>query len=192
MAYYNRGFTSPRDEPQALYANPLSPQRNPNRLSGGMPNANSAARGGLTRRFTTTEVSTLTPIGQQRKQAAGDYSVSTCAHRLKSVHQRQRQRWRRAGRRGFRIDMSPVNCTWSRDMWRHVNGKTVELDRALLSQAEGAGSRSDEEQLCCVVRRLISSHWVIARVDKDAVVHLLSAERAGPRLCDAVFASELS
>ena len=34
--------------------------------------------GGLTRRFTTNALPTLTPIGQQRKQAAGDYTVSTC------------------------------------------------------------------------------------------------------------------
>ncbi|KAK3067053.1 hypothetical protein LTR53_016296, partial [Teratosphaeriaceae sp. CCFEE 6253] len=77
MAYY-RGAHSPRDEPQApAYSNPLSPQRNPNRLSGGMASA-STARGGLTRRFTTNELPlALSPIGQQRKLAAGDYSVST-------------------------------------------------------------------------------------------------------------------
>ncbi|KAK4894319.1 hypothetical protein LTR27_007452 [Elasticomyces elasticus] len=76
MAY--RYQQSPRDEHQApTYTNPLSPQRNPNRLSGGMASA-SSMRGGLTRRFTTNELPTtaLSPIGQQRKQAAGDYSVS--------------------------------------------------------------------------------------------------------------------
>lgn len=78
MAFYygNRGPQSPRDEPN-LPA--YSPQRNPNRLSGGMMSTNSA-RGGLPRRFTTNELPTLpnlSPIGLQRKQAAGDYLVSS-------------------------------------------------------------------------------------------------------------------
>ena len=69
------------------YNNPLSPQLNPNRLSGGMmpstnpmpsANTNNDVRSGLTRRFTTNALPSLSPIGQQRKQAAGDYSVSTC------------------------------------------------------------------------------------------------------------------
>jgi len=82
MAYYYRSPQSPRDDPQVpAYAHPLSPQRNPNRLSGGVASvaANaSSMRGGLTRRFTTNELPTaLSPIGQQRKAAAGDYSVST-------------------------------------------------------------------------------------------------------------------
>ena len=33
-------------------------------------------RAGLPRRFTTNALPTLSPIGQQRKQAAGDYTVS--------------------------------------------------------------------------------------------------------------------
>ncbi|KAK4580310.1 hypothetical protein LTR86_000513 [Recurvomyces mirabilis] len=79
MAYYYRGAQSPRDEQQVpLYSNPLSPQRNPNRLSGGMV-VNNPARNGLTRRFTTNEMPTLSPIGQQRKQAAGDYMHGSMA-----------------------------------------------------------------------------------------------------------------
>lgn len=82
MAFLYRGPTSPREE-QSLpssYTNPLSPQRNPNRLSGGMIPSNNTSndiRSGLTRRFTTNALpTTLSPIGQQRKQAAGDYTVS--------------------------------------------------------------------------------------------------------------------
>ncbi|KAK5108886.1 hypothetical protein LTR62_007688 [Meristemomyces frigidus] len=76
MAYYFRQGQSPRDEHQVpTYSNPLSPQRNPNRLSGGMI-ANNPARNGMTRRFTTNEMPTLSPIGQQRKQAAGDYMTN--------------------------------------------------------------------------------------------------------------------
>ena len=81
MAYLYRGAQSPRDEPPPTYTNPLSPQRTPNRLSAGVmgpPMVNSDVRGGLTRRFTTNALPTLTPIGQQRRQAAGDYTVSAC------------------------------------------------------------------------------------------------------------------
>jgi hypothetical protein len=53
--------------------NPLSPPRNPNRLSGGVMSSNDARGPGLTRRFTTNALpTTLSPIGQQRRQAAGD------------------------------------------------------------------------------------------------------------------------
>lgn len=76
MAFFYRGTTSPRDEPHVpAYSNPLSPQRNPNRLSGGMLTTNDV-RGGLTRRFTTNALPSITPIGQQRREAAGDYTVS--------------------------------------------------------------------------------------------------------------------
>jgi len=79
MAYFYRGPQSPREEQQVpIYTNPLSPQRNPNRLSGSMASA-SSIRNGLTRRFTTNNElppTALSPIGQQRKQAAGDYTVS--------------------------------------------------------------------------------------------------------------------
>ena len=71
MAYY-RGQQSPRDEslPSNFATNPLSPPRNPNRLGGGMISSTNDARGSLTRRFTTNALPTLTPIGQQRRQAA--------------------------------------------------------------------------------------------------------------------------
>ena len=53
-------------------SNPLSPpQRNPNRWSASMAGTNDV-RGALHRRFTTNTVPTLSPIGQQRRQAAGD------------------------------------------------------------------------------------------------------------------------
>lgn len=77
--YGSRGLQSPRDEqqmPSWPNQNPLSPQRNPNRYSGSMLSNPSVARGSLSRRYTTNELPTLTPIGQQRKQAAGDYMVS--------------------------------------------------------------------------------------------------------------------
>ena len=81
MAYFYRGAQSPRDEhPPPASNNPLSPQRNPNRLSGGMQMANGSARGGLPRRFTTNELPTVSPFlnhSQQRKLAAGDYLVSS-------------------------------------------------------------------------------------------------------------------
>lgn len=76
MAFPYRGPQSPREDAHAAYSNPLSPQRNPNRLSGGMMMATNDVRGGLTRRFTTNALPTLSPAGQQRKQAAGDYTVS--------------------------------------------------------------------------------------------------------------------
>lgn len=85
MAYIYRGPQSPRDEPQVpVYSNPLSPQRNPNRLSGGMTTTMSPqdVRGGLTRRFTTNALPTLSPIGQQRMQAAGDHTASGYARKL--------------------------------------------------------------------------------------------------------------
>lgn len=80
MAYpFRGGPQSPRDDPPfpSYSNNPLSPQRNPNRLSGSMlgasqPSAASEARAGLTRRFTTNALPTLSPIGQQRRMAAGD------------------------------------------------------------------------------------------------------------------------
>ncbi|KAK4505012.1 hypothetical protein PRZ48_002975 [Zasmidium cellare] len=69
MAFY-RGPQSPRDEPYT--SNPLSPpQRNPNRWSASMAGTNDV-RGALHRRFTTNTVPQLSPIGQQRRQAAGD------------------------------------------------------------------------------------------------------------------------
>jgi len=80
MAFFYRGATSPRDEPTApSYTSPLSPQRNLNRLSGSMmpSSVSNDVRAGMTRRFTTNALPTLSPIGQQRKQAAGDYAVST-------------------------------------------------------------------------------------------------------------------
>lgn len=83
MSFFYRGTTSPREDHQMpSYANPLSPPRNPNRLSGGMAPSNNVGndiRSGLTRRFTTNALPTLSPIGQQRKQAAGDYTVRTLA-----------------------------------------------------------------------------------------------------------------
>nr|OQO30390.1 hypothetical protein B0A51_02350 [Rachicladosporium sp. CCFEE 5018] len=93
MAYpYRGGPKSPREE-QPVYTNfsgnPLSPPRNPNRLSGGMPGpaasmnaATSEARSGLTRRFTTNALPTLSPIGQQRRLAAGEAAQSNQGSRL--------------------------------------------------------------------------------------------------------------
>lgn len=76
MAYHYRGPQPPPDESQFsnFSGNPLSPPRNPNRLSAGMMGSsnNNDARGSLMRRFTTNALPTLSPIGQQRRQAAGD------------------------------------------------------------------------------------------------------------------------
>nr|POF01435.1 hypothetical protein CFP56_76152 [Quercus suber] len=75
MAFmYRGGPASPPNESVMTYSNPLSPPRNPNRLSGGIVTTD--IRGGLTRRFTTNALPSLSPIGLQRKQAAGDYAVS--------------------------------------------------------------------------------------------------------------------
>lgn len=75
MAFY-RGPQSPRDE---QYTNPLSPpQRNPNRWSASMAGTNDV-RGALHRRFTTNTVPQLSPIGQQRRQAAGDVQQAVSA-----------------------------------------------------------------------------------------------------------------
>ncbi|KAF7186066.1 Pumilio domain-containing protein C6G9.14 [Pseudocercospora fuligena] len=77
MAYY-RGPQSPRDE----QFNSLSPpQRNPNRWSASMAGTNDA-RGVLTRRFTTNTVPTLSPIGQQRLQAAGEMQATNAQNRI--------------------------------------------------------------------------------------------------------------
>jgi hypothetical protein len=74
-----RGPQSPQDSVAFPgYANnPLSPPRNSNRLSAGMLGSTttsgmSETRAGLTRRFTTNALPTLSPIGQQRRQAAGE------------------------------------------------------------------------------------------------------------------------
>lgn len=90
MAFpYRGGPQSPRDAPpfSAYSSNPLSPPRNSNRLSGGflgssttntMNNTANEARAGLTRRFTTNALPTLSPIGQQRRMAAGDTMQVSC------------------------------------------------------------------------------------------------------------------
>ena len=74
MSYY-RGTHSPRDSGQyPTYTNPLSPPRNSNRLSGGIPSSQKSeeVRSGMSRRFTTNTVPSLSPLGQQRLLAAGD------------------------------------------------------------------------------------------------------------------------
>ena len=83
MAFSFRSPQSPQDSvPFPGYSNnPLSPPRTTNRRSvGGMSALLSTAsvassnetRAGLTRRFTTNGLPTLSPIGQQRRMAAGD------------------------------------------------------------------------------------------------------------------------
>ena len=68
MAYPYRGSYVPRDEG---YTN------NTNRLGGGSAMQGGDSRG-LMRRFTTNSLTMLSPIGQQRRQAAGDtQTVST-------------------------------------------------------------------------------------------------------------------
>ncbi|KXT05889.1 hypothetical protein AC578_390, partial [Pseudocercospora eumusae] len=67
MAYYR----PPQSPPDEQFNSLSPPQRNPNRWSASMAGTNDA-RGVLTRRFTTNTVPTLSPIGQQRLQAAGD------------------------------------------------------------------------------------------------------------------------
>lgn len=104
MAYLYRGTQSPRDEPQySNFSNPLSPQRNPNRLSGGMMSSNDA-RGGLTRRFTMNALPTLSPIGQQRRQAAGEVQMVSpfpLARKHRTRHAGRQGREREVGRNGF-------------------------------------------------------------------------------------------
>jgi hypothetical protein len=88
MAYLYRNPQSPQEEPphfSNFSTNPLSPPRNPNRMSGGMVSNNSDVRGSLTRRFTTNALPTLSPIGQQRRQAAGEPQVVSTPFRLAGV-----------------------------------------------------------------------------------------------------------
>lgn len=83
MAFSFRGPQSPQDNAAfpGYSNNPLSPPRTSNRRSvGGMSGLLSTAststtnetRAGLTRRFTTNALPALSPIGQQRRMAAGD------------------------------------------------------------------------------------------------------------------------
>lgn len=83
MAFSFRGPQSPQDSAAfpGYSNNPLSPPRTSNRRSvGGMSGLLSTAststtnetRAGLTRRFTTNALPALSPIGQQRRMAAGD------------------------------------------------------------------------------------------------------------------------
>jgi len=99
MAFpFRGGPQSPRDDPFPSYSNnPLSPQRNPNRLSAGLlgtqtspSNTSNEARAGLTRRFTTNALPTLSPIGQQRRLAAGDTSQAGNYSRLPPSEQKYR------------------------------------------------------------------------------------------------------
>ena len=95
MAFSFRGPQSPQDSAAfpGYSNNPLSPPRTSNRRSvGGMSGLLSTAstattnetRAGLTRRFTTNALPALSPIGQQRRMAAGDtMQVSTYLERLK-------------------------------------------------------------------------------------------------------------
>lgn len=69
MAYPYRNSYGSRDDKQPA---------NFNRLGGGMINGSDQKTGGLMRRFTTNALPTLSPIGQQRRQAAGEtQAVST-------------------------------------------------------------------------------------------------------------------
>lgn len=108
MAYlYRGGPQSPRDDVAttitATFSNSLSSAaRNPNRMSAGGMGANttttpsSDVRAGLTRRFTTNALPTLSPLGLQRKQAMGDYTVSR-----KLAHQRHQIENERSGGKGM-------------------------------------------------------------------------------------------
>ncbi|EGP90362.1 unnamed protein product [Zymoseptoria tritici ST99CH_1A5] len=81
MSFF-RGPQSPREEPYS--SNPLSPPQrnaNPNRWSASMAGM-SDVRGALQRRFTTNTVPTLSPIGQQRRQAAGDVQMPSAHSRI--------------------------------------------------------------------------------------------------------------
>lgn len=87
MSYPYRNPQSPSEDSQLsnFSSNPMSPPRNPNRLSGGMMSSNDV-RGGLPRRFTTNALPTLSPMAQQRRQAAaGD---STLVSSTSSLHTR--------------------------------------------------------------------------------------------------------
>ena len=100
MAFSFRGPQSPQDSAAfpGYSNNPLSPPRTSNRRSvGGMSGLLSTAststtnetRAGLTRRFTTNALPALSPIGQQRRMAAGDtMQVSTNMERIKGEWKR--------------------------------------------------------------------------------------------------------
>lgn len=83
MAFSFRGPQSPQDSAAfpGYSNNPLSPPRASNRrsvgtMSGLLSTASTSTtnetRAGLTRRFTTNALPALSPIGQQRRMAAGD------------------------------------------------------------------------------------------------------------------------
>jgi len=101
MAFSFRSPQSPQDSvPFPGYSNnPLSPPRTTNRRSvGGMSALLSTAsvassnetRAGLTRRFTTNGLPTLSPIGQQRRMAAGDTMQSGAFARVSPSEQKYR------------------------------------------------------------------------------------------------------
>ena len=86
-SYLYRGTQSPRDESYNAFSNTASTLRTPEKYGGGVAHnsgagagAGAEVRGGLTRRFTTNALPTLSPIGQQRLQAAGgdNAMVSLC------------------------------------------------------------------------------------------------------------------
>lgn len=82
---YFRNPQSPREDSAslaALTAAPLSPLRSFNGRVNGSPPVTNDARGVLQRRFTTNALPTLSPIGQQRRQAAEprEYSTTTVSH----------------------------------------------------------------------------------------------------------------
>ncbi|KAL1583038.1 hypothetical protein WHR41_08483 [Cladosporium halotolerans] len=95
-----RGPQSPQDNVAfpGFSNNPLSPPRNSNsnRLSAGIlsPNttntSNNETRAGLTRRFTTNALPTLSPIGQQRRMAAGDTMQNGAFSKISPSEQKYR------------------------------------------------------------------------------------------------------
>jgi len=97
MAFSYRSPQSPPDSvPFPGYSNnPLSPPRTTNRRSvGGMlgtasTTTSNETRAGLTRRFTTNGLPTLSPIGQQRRMAAGD-TMQVSDTNFKSAREDQR------------------------------------------------------------------------------------------------------
>ena len=96
MAYPYRGGQAPREAKQNETpegARSPNQNQNGNRSSGNF--GGNDGRGGMTRRFTLNALPTLSPIGQQRRQAAGDM-VSTVVFFSAHTHKHGR-----AGRRSI-------------------------------------------------------------------------------------------
>lgn len=176
MAYY-RGAQSPRDEHQYT-TNPLSPpsQRNPNRWSANMATTNDV-RGALTRRFTTNTVPTLSPIGQQRRQAAGDMqAVSQDEHQEYGKHRcySELESLGTAASLGRDIlcHMATVRIAWASAIAAIISHVLMFVDfthcaMAIVKVIVGEIAERDRRRLCLQVTFCCLSLWSIRETEAN-------------------------